>query len=407
MRIRTLEQKAAALRGPYLEEFLVEEYFDIFYLRPLEYPPHWSPAVGETLEYLRGDLKERIGPDVVFNDVLILTTPRLLKTPSKEHRNQAYGLIPPTSVEVKASNFALYYKSNEGWRCDMILLGGIPYVLDGSGVDASKSEREKLVMMAKETTRDGVLHGYESNKAARTCITNAPTRVGPDKSNPQDMVVYGLRSAKQVDSYNHHCGLHSKGGEVLLAQEAIGSGVIAAVNKYIIRPYFSGQLWKLMDECVDYGACIFPSLPPFTLGSITKNYCNCSHTDDIDLAGSFIVWFHAGEGTLKGGGFCCSSHGCHIVPKDGHVLYLNTPDVFHHSSPPRTTGTRCLLGIGLAANKNVITNLKNELTGVLEGVAVPLLTTEGDIPNDLKTGVVENLLNIVSKVTSNNKKRKL
>jgi hypothetical protein len=77
------------------------------------------------------------------------------------------------------------------------------------------------------------------------------------------------------------------------------------------------------------------------------------------------------------------------------VLYLGTPDVFHHSSPPTTTGTRCLLGLGLAANKNVITGLKNELINILKGKPAELLTKIEQIPENLNTAVIEKFLNIL------------
>jgi hypothetical protein len=403
-RVSVLREKSATLKHQYLKDFLEEEYSALFYQKTLEYPPHWSVPSGELLEDLRYDLQRRTSNGVDVRSIAIYTTTELMEVMDKE---DSFGIIPPASVEVKETNFALFFLDGDnGWRCDMFLLGGAPYALDSGAAGAIKSEWIKKEMVGKERTRDVALHEYESNVKEKTCLTRMESRVGPNKKDPQSMVVFGQRSSKQVSSYGHHSGLHSRGSKVLLAQEAIGSGIIAGINEYFIQPLFAGQLLTLIKECVDYGACIFPSLPPWTLASITKDYSNQSHKDVFDLVGGFIVWFHAGVGTLHGGGFVCSSHGCHIVPKDGHVLFLGTPALYHHSSPPTTTGTRCLLGVGLAARKTVITSLKKELIEVLKDKAAELMTSEEDISKDLITPVVEKFLAILN-FTSKNKKRKV
>ena len=330
------------------------DHSSIFYEENLAstYPAHWSVPSGDLADFLKAELVKMTTNGVDVNSIKIYTTTEYVELLGNDPE-ATRGLIPPSSVEITDKKFALFYLDGErGWRLDMLLSGGTRYAVD-SPCDVAKN---------------AVKDFYETSLEQGISQTNLKSRTGTDRENIQHMVMSGFRYSIQKNRHGKHYGIRCNKLRLLVGEEALGSVIMSVIAELFLEPFFLGVLMMLRKACADYGGNIFPSWHPFTLQAITKNYCNGAHMDVQDLVGGFIVWLHAGVGKLTGCEFVVTSHGCHFTPRDGSCLYLRSPDIAHYSVPPKTTGTRCQLGIALAARKNVITGLKQQVEDDLANV---------------------------------------
>jgi hypothetical protein len=412
-RIRDLVTKKGKLSGEELNEFLQEEYPDIFYQQHIEWPLHWKIASEELREMLQDEVQVMTSNGVDVKGFVILVTDEHLMIQCE--KQNCLGIIPPGSVEIKHPNFALFFKENghltdleSEWRCELLFIGGKRHATNDPGQKKKmETRRAQRCEEIKSRIKIALLDIFESSVENNVCISKMPNRIGPDPGNVQKMAMFGLRSSKQADRDGHHTTLHYKNNELLQAEEALGSGIMAATIEYFIEESFAGTLLKLMKVCAAYGGVIYPCrYACFTLFSLTRNYNTLGHVDTGDLAGSFIVWCVIGEGTLENQAFCISSHGAFFRPRDGDVLFIDSARVNHHSVAPTGTGTASLIGVGVAANKHVLTNLKTEFISTLKGKVLKLLTSFKDVPDRLiERPAIKNLFQILSIIPENKKRR--
>ena len=345
-----------------------DDYSSAFYAK-LSAPMHWSVPEGDLADTLKAEVTRMTTNGVDVNSIKIFTTTECVDLLGNDP-NATRGIIPKGSIEIEDENFALFYLDGKrGWRLDMLLCGGTPYAAD--------DPREE----AKNAARDIFEWSVENG----TCQTNVQSRTGTDPNNREAMVMFGVRFSFNANIHGEHFGIRCENGRIMFGEEALGSVLMSRMTQLFVAPFFQGALSMLREACAEFGANILPSWHPFTLMAITRNYCNGAHKDIQDLIGGFIVWVHAGKGELKGGEFVVTTHGCHFTPRDGSCLYLRSPDIAHYSVPPETTGTRCQIGVALAARKNVITGFRNQLEKYLAKVgAGRLFTTAEDIPDKLQ-----------------------
>lgn len=398
-RVSGLNKKKIKLQGKSSAVAFIEEECPTFFFPPdqkfIEYPLHWKLPEGELAEQLKDKLLEMTTNGVDVDSIKIYTATELVNLLEND-KVATRGIIPPGSVEIKDTNWALFFNldGEDVWELDL-LVGG-------------KTRRSSII--ACEKTKNAVWEFFKMCEEDGICLTKIATRIGPDPDNPETMVAIGFRKSFQKNSHGETYGLHTYDNEIMAEVEALGSAIMSGVTETFVEPFFTGAILMLMKACAEYGGNAFPSMWPFTLQTITSQYSNGAHFDASDLVGAFIVWLHAGEGELQGGEFVVSSHGCHFKPEDGCCLYLRSPKVAHYTVPPKWTGTRCQLGISLASSKNVITGLKNQVSKALKDTAAGyLLAKFSDIPEEFKeTPAFKDFLDMgKSSVTCKNKRSKL